>query len=126
MVVSAFVPLQTTYSEIIYPPLKIQDVAYMTEIKDTTLDFPEERCNCFEFVKNRIQSKPRMSDIVPNTKMATGTVAIENFKGIKHVSLVTKIDADGFWVEESNYHHCATGTRFIHYDRYSLVGFWEP
>ena len=93
--------------------------------KDAEETFPGEACNCYRYVKNRIDTLPAMALVLPNTTAATGTVAIEWFDNVKHVSIVTAIDANGVYVAESNYHHCKVGTRYIPFDHYSLVGFWS-
>ena len=66
-----------------------------------------------------------MVAILPISEPHVGGVAIEFFNGIKHVSVITEVHATGVQVIESNYHHCQTGTRFIPYEKYSLVGFWS-
>lgn len=93
--------------------------------KDAEETFPGEACNCYRYVKNRIDTLPSMTAVLPNTTVATGTVAIEWFGNVKHISIVTAVDAGGVWVAESNYHHCKVGTRYIPFDHYSLVGFWS-
>lgn len=66
-----------------------------------------------------------MIEILPNSDPVIGGVAVEFFKGIKHVSVITQIDEEGVWVKESNYKHCQIGKRYIPYSKYSLVGFWS-
>lgn len=83
-----------------------------------------EACNCYKYVKNRINI-PRMAAIIPNSDPLVGGVAVEFFGNIKHISLITKVESGGIWVEESNYNHCETGERYIPYSKPSLVGFWS-
>lgn len=94
------------------------------EVKDPELTFPGEECNCWAYVKNRLPALGRMSATNPNSPPLVDSVAVEWFGDIKHVSLVTEVLDDGVWVEEANYVHCETGTRFIPFDKHSLVGFW--
>lgn len=103
------------------------EVATTTEaVKDPEETYPGEECNCFRFVKNRVESLPRMADIQPGNEPYVGGVAIEWFDHIKHVSVITAVETDGVWVEESNYHHCVVGSRFIPFSKTSLAGFWVP
>ena len=129
----ALLPTQLTYiePEPITSPLPIQEelvVATTTveaeEIKDPELTYPGEECNCYAYVKNRLATLPPMASIYPNSEPLVGSVAVEWFNGIKHVSLVIEVTVDGVWVEESNYNHCKTGKRFIPFTKHSLVGFW--
>tara|TARA_R110000851_G_scaffold96046_3_gene208443 strand:+ start:2525 stop:2911 length:387 start_codon:yes stop_codon:yes gene_type:complete len=94
-------------------------------IKDAEETFPGEACNCVTFVRNRVSGMPPMAVTLPNSEAAVGAVAIEFFGNIKHVSVVTEVHATGVQVIEANYSHCETGSRFIPYDKYSLVGFWN-
>ena len=118
----ALLPTQTTYipTEIINNPVIIQE-----EVKDPEQTYPGEGCNCYFFVRNRVENLPRMVAILPNSDPVIGGVAIEFFKGIKHVSVITKVEPGGVWVAESNYKHCETGERYIPHTKYSLVGFWS-
>ena len=95
------------------------------EVKDPEETYPGEACNCVTFVRNRVSGMPRMAEIFPNSEAVVGGVAIEFFGKVKHVSVVTEVHSDGVQVIESNYKHCEIGTRFIPFDRYSLVGFWS-
>lgn len=128
MTVLAFLPTQTTYVE----PAPIQETATTTEevvviedeVKDPEETIAGEACNCYLYAKKRAVGVPRMDDIHPNAEPFVGGLAVEYFKGIKHVSVIKEIRSDGVLVEESNYHHCQTGERFIHFTKPSLVGFW--
>lgn len=110
------------------PEVVEENTATTTEehiTKDAEETIPGEACNCYRYVRNRIDSLPPMAAVIPNTTAATGTVAIEWFGGVKHVSIVTAVDAEGVWVTESNYNHCKIGTRYIPFDHYALTGFWS-
>lgn len=118
----ALLPTQNTYipTEVINNPQVIQ-----VETKDPEETYPGEACNCYLYTKNRVDSLPRMAEIAPNSAASVGAVAIEYYKGIKHVSVVTSVTSEGVSVIESNYSHCKTGVRFIHFSKPSLVGFWS-
>lgn len=116
-------PTRTTYER--PPPTPEPDpVVEAVELKDPELTFPGEECNCYAFVENRVGDLPPMAAIIPNTEAAAGTVAVEWYGDIKHVSLVTAVTPDGVWVVEANYKHCETGERFIPYTKPSLYGFF--
>lgn len=118
-------PTPTTYIE--PEPIVIETVVATTtaeEVKDPEETRPGEACNCYLYVKNRVHNLPRMIDILPNAEPIVGAVAVEWFGNIKHVSLVAQVTETGVWVEESNVPHCQFGTRFIPFDKHSLVGFW--
>lgn len=66
-----------------------------------------------------------MADIMPGDEAMPGALAIEWFGVIKHVSVITKVDAHGVYVTESNYRHCEISERFIPYNSYRLAGFWS-
>ena len=95
------------------------------EVKDPEETYPGEECNCYRYTSNRVANLPRMADIYPNTQPTVGAVAVEWFGQVKHVSVVTEVSSEGVWVKESNYHHCEIGTRFIHFTKPSLIGFWS-
>ena len=97
----------------------------MVEVKDPELTFPGEGCKCYAYVKNRVGGLPPMEAIIPNTEAAAGTVAVEWYGDIKHVSLVMAVTDDGVWVAEANYNPCETGERFIPHTKPSLRGFWQ-
>lgn len=130
MALLALLPTQTTYIE---PPMPLPVIATTTpvvvvpveeEVKDPEQTFPGEECNCYAYVKNRLDVLPPMAAVHPNSAPVVGAVAVEWFGQVKHVSLVTAVGTEGVWVEESNYNHCKKGTRFIPFDKHSLVGFW--
>lgn len=94
------------------------------EVKNPEETYPGEECNCYRYTSNRVANLPPMAAITPNSEASIGSVAIEWFKGVKHVSIVTAVRKDGVEVIEANYKHCKTGERFIKFNHYSLVGFW--
>jgi len=86
----------------------------------------EERCNCYLFVKNRVDV-PRMVDIAPNSDISVGSVAIFVYpNGLKHVAIVKEVWGDEFLVEETNYKNCTHKNRLVDYDNSALIGFYSP
>lgn len=110
---------------VVAPQTPILSVILAEEVKDPEVTYPVEGCNCYAYVKNRIVELPPMAAINPNVEPSVGSVAVEYFGKVKHVSIVTKIEDSGVWVEEANYNHCKTGERFIPFTKHSLVGFWS-
>jgi hypothetical protein len=56
-----------------------------------------------------------------------GRVAVFKYhSGISHVALVTELSINGFWVREANYRAGKIGVRFVPYNDYSIVSFFEP
>lgn len=131
MAVLAFLPNQPTYSEpeIIVPVVQAPAAPTVSvneiHVKNTENIHHLEKCNCYLYVKHRVLELPFMGDITPNVEPKVGAVAIEYFGKVKHVSIVTEVTDTGVMVEEANYTHCKTGTRFIEFSHYSLVGFWS-
>ena len=66
-----------------------------------------------------------MNEIIPNTTIHIGTVAIFQYSKIKHIAQVIKISENGFWIREANYEPAKISKRFIYWDDKSLVGFWS-
>lgn len=118
-----YLPAQTTHTEADYvPPPVIEEVEVVKDAEET---YPGEECNCYLYVKNRVDDLPRMHEITPNAGSTVGSIAVEWYGEVKHISIVTEVMDDGVWVEESNYSHCKTGTRFIPFNKHSLSGFWS-
>lgn len=129
-IVLIFVPMRPSHieAEITIPVYRIESGELVDQpiqhIKETEPS-ATEACNCYKYVRNRVSDLPNMLGVLPNSEPFVGSVAIEFFNGIKHVSLITSVEPNGVWVEEANYNHCKTGVRFIPFNHYSLVGFWS-
>jgi len=82
-------------------------------------------CNCYKFVTNKIGVTIPMAKFIPNSEPLEGGVVIEYFGDLKHVSYIKQVEEDGVLVEETNYHHCQYGERFIPFTSSRLVGFWH-
>ncbi len=62
----------------------------------------------------------------PRTIMAVGSIALFKYhNGVSHVALVEALGMSGLTISECNYHHGVCGLRYVPYDDYSLVGFWQ-
>lgn len=83
-------------------------------------------CNCYSLVKTRVANLPRIVEIVPNSNLKIGAVAIFQYGSVKHLAYVTSMGENGtFIVQEANYKPCLIGTRTIHTSDSHLQGFWE-
>ena len=125
MALLVFSPAQPTHTAAVIEEVVLPVVIEEEEHEKITEPSKPEACNCVTFVRNRVQGLPKMAAIFPISEPQVGGVAIEFFKGIKHISVITEVESGGVWVEESNYIHCEVGTRYIPYSKSSLVGFWS-
>lgn len=82
-------------------------------------------CNCYALVKTRILDLPATKDLIPNSKIKVGSVALFNYEGIKHYAYVEEIYADSFKIDESNYKPCLRTNRIVQIDDPRLIGFWS-
>ncbi len=70
-----------------------------------------------------------MKDIVGSTTPSVGAVAIFEYKdkvtgeSVKHIAIITSLDADGFEVKESNFSKCEYGERTVAWDDPHIRGF---
>lgn len=81
-------------------------------------------CNCYSQVKAIKGKIPLMNKIVPNSPPSIGSIAIFDYKGVKHVGVVTALQAETFTLREANFEPCKAGTREISYQDKNLVGFY--
>ncbi len=92
----------------------------------------EIACNCYLNVKKQIPNLPLMKDIVPNSMPFVGTVAKFVYTdkntglAVNHIAIIIKLTNEGFWVSESNFHHCTYDQRFILWQDPHLTGFFDP
>ena len=82
-------------------------------------------CNCYSLVRYKAGPLPRMAAIAPNSPAKVGSVAIFNYRGVKHIAYVESIEADGIHVLEANKTKCLVGRRVISPYDPSLAGFWS-
>lgn len=80
-------------------------------------------CNCYALVSTKVRL-PRMAGVLPNTTPHVGAVAIFRYGEVKHIALVTKLSAEGFWVFEANKDPCVVASRFIEWGDPHLAGFF--
>lgn len=81
--------------------------------------------NCYLAVKLKIKNLPKMAEIVPNTELATSTIAIFSYRNVKHIALVESVKKDSFVVWESNYRPGLIGRREVKINDPALQGFYE-
>lgn len=93
--------------------------------EESKVDYSEV-CNCWQYVKNNVVGTTRMAEIIPNSEAAVGSVAIEWFGNVKHVSVVVQVTDTGVLVHETNYRRCQFTERFIDFSSHRLAGFWTP
>ena len=83
-------------------------------------------CNCYSLVRYKIGSVlPRMASVTPNSLPAVGSVAIFNYRGVKHIAYVERISVEGYHVLEANKTKCLIARRIVARNDPSLVGFWR-
>ncbi len=83
-------------------------------------------CNCYALVKSRLPSFPQTKELESNTSVHIGVVAIFDYSGLPHYGIVTRFDAYGFWISDSNFKHCQYLTHYIKMTDPAIRGFWEP
>ena len=81
-------------------------------------------CSCWALVKTKIPKLPRMKEIVPNSEIEVGSVAIFEYP-TKHVAYVSEVHDGYFIVSESNYKPCLYSERKVEMVDKSLLGFWK-
>ncbi len=93
--------------------------------EESKVDYSEV-CNCWQYVKNNVVGATSMALMQPNSEATVGSVAIEWFGNVKHVSVVIEVTETGVLVHETNYRHCQFTERFIDFSSHRLAGFWTP
>lgn len=81
-------------------------------------------CNCYAYVRSLIPSLPLANLIKSNTTPHIGAVAVFDYEGLPHYGIITKLTADGFYLEDSNFVHCKYTTHFIAWSNVHIIGFW--
>lgn len=115
--------VMSAQTAVAYAPTEPAEVvAPVTSSTPPTTEDDLLMCNCYAYVRSLIPSFPAVRNIVFNSKGLVGVVAIFDYP---HYALITEIEADGFWVKESNYKHCTYGTRFVKWSDPHLLGFWN-
>lgn len=80
--------------------------------------------NCYAYVSLFVKI-PKMALIMPNSPPKKGSVAVFDYKGVKHIAVVTELREKGFMIKEANYEPAKIGTRFVPWNSPSLIGFWS-
>ena len=82
-------------------------------------------CNCYAFVKTVFPSLPSGSYIVDNLEKS-GNIAVFYYpaSGLYHYTVVVKEFDDTILIQETNYHKCTGGYRFIDRNDPYLIGFF--
>ena len=84
-------------------------------------------CSCIKTARSLGANIPYgtyAADLVPNTELKQGVVALFRYSGVSHAAMVTEVLADGFWIYEGNYQRCRFSERFIPLTDPALIGFW--
>ena len=88
-------------------------------------DYEWVPCNCYAYA-SLFMKLPKMAQIKPNSIPVVGSIVIMNYRGVKHVSVITGLSKDGVMVKEANFTPCLVGKRFISFKDPFLVGFFNP
>lgn len=68
---------------------------------------------------------PLANKIKANTTPHVGAVAFFRYGDLPHYAIISKLDADGFWVTDSNFGGPGIRTHFIEWDNTHIRGFWS-
>lgn len=83
-------------------------------------------CNCYLLVKTKIPELPKTADIVVSNLAKDGSVAVFDYRGLRHYAYITKLGTDSFEVIEANFERCKLSKRTISRDDPALLGYWSP
>lgn len=83
-------------------------------------------CNCYAQAKAIKGKLPKMENLKPNGPISVGSLAIFNYKGVKHVGVVSTINSVSFTIREANFVPCRASSRTISFTDKALVGFYSP
>lgn len=81
--------------------------------------------NCYSYVSLFVHLPP-MPSITPNSAPSVGSVAIFDYKGLKHVAYVVALKEEGFLVKEANFEPAKVAERLVNWNDKALEGFWNP
>lgn len=81
--------------------------------------------NCYAYASLFVKL-PRMAQIAPNSPAVVGGVAIYEFKGIKHVAVITGLQEDGFTYKDANRTAGLITTGFTAWDDPNFIGVYTP
>lgn len=104
-------------------PTYVPTVETELPVKQQIID--EVACNCYLAVKQRIPNLPLTKNLIPNSEVAVGSVAIFKYpSGLMHYAYVESFGTEVFKVSESNYLPCQRGERLVNLNDKSLLGFY--
>lgn len=87
----------------------------------------ENNYSCVGYVRSKIPSFPfgDADTQIPNSTPQIGGVVIFQYKTLGHVAIITKLETDGFWVDEFNYEPGRQTSRFVSWNDGRIRGFWS-
>lgn len=114
------------YEQALDPDFSMRFIAQA--IKDLKADDLWTGCNCYKTLLLKVDTLPKMADIVPNTSLpVVGGIAIFRYGKTKHVSFIERVEYVGsqmvFYVFEGNYIRCKIAKRMVKLTDKSLIGF---
>lgn len=101
----------------------------VVEVVEEPIQTPPEpilsECSCVLTAKEYgIPLPPGDAEDIPtNSTPIVGGVVLFDYETVGHVAVITKIEADGFWVYEGNYRECEITERFIKWTDKAIRGF---
>lgn len=87
--------------------------------------------NCYAYVRSQIPGLPLQSELIPNSSVFVGAVAIfeyiskETGEKLDHDAIVVSFDAEGFWVRDANFGGPGIRTHFIKWGDPHFKGFFK-
>ncbi len=81
-------------------------------------------CNCYAYVRSQYPDFPPTWELENNTTPHVGAVVIFDYSGLPHYGIISKLNADGFWLTDSNFGGCGIRTHFIEWNNKYITGFW--
>lgn len=84
-------------------------------------------CSCVVYARTIVADLPLVrtpADLSPNTTASPGVAVLLDYN-VPHIAVVTRVEHEGFWITEANFHKCARGERFILWTDPALRGFWK-
>lgn len=82
-------------------------------------------CNCYAYVRSQYPDFPPTWELENNSMPHVGAVVIFDYNGTPHYGIISKLNADGFWLTDSNFGGCGIRTHFIEWTNKSITGFWS-